>query len=469
MTRAYGNSGSGGTTGNLGGRLYIDYSYTQNPSTNHSTVSWTVGFDYGDPNYWHNLSDGWLNSWANPGTIDGGTWSWSASGYYFGTTMPANPGGDNTLASGSFTVAHDSSGNATVWFNGTTKADSAAYTSTFYFSVVLPQIVYAPGAPTGLSVTGHTDSDPTTATLSWTAPTVVGGGLTGKAVRVATDASFTNLVYTDNYAAWSTSEALTGLPKGTTLYAIVDAQGAGDHWGPWSAAYSFTTGKTVPGTVTGPTLGSVTDTGMVLSWTAPADNGGEGVTYKVDRATNNTFSAGLVSTTGISATSLNVSGLASGTTYYFRVKATNSVGDSASWSTTVSATTVVNGPSAPTSVSYASLSQTGFQVSWGAPVSNGGSAITGYDIQRSADGSFSSPVTASPSSSPYTYSTLTPGTVYFVRVRAKNATANGAWSAAIQVRTYSEVHVGNGSAFGNTYVWVGNGTSWVPARVHVQP
>lgn len=79
-----------------------------------------------------------------------------------------------------------------------------------------------------------------------------------------------------------------------------------------------------------------------LSWT---DNASNETGFEIDRALNGGFSSGLVTnayTTGANPSMpVAAGGLSAGTTYYFRVRATNASGDSAS-SNTASATTLAD-------------------------------------------------------------------------------------------------------------------------------
>jgi hypothetical protein len=86
---------------------------------------------------------------------------------------------------------------------------------------------------------------------------------------------------------------------------------------------------------------------------------------------------------GLTSTSDADSGLSDGVTYYYVVQAVNSVGPGPS-SNEVSATPLaatVLGP--PLNLAATTSPKRGVALSWSAPASNGGSAITGYRVYRS--------------------------------------------------------------------------------------
>jgi len=175
-----------------------------------------------------------------------------------------------------------------------------------------------------------------------------------------------------------------------------------------------------------PTIGTATVSGLTASvpFTGPADFGDAAIsTYT---ATSNPSSI-----TASSATSpISVSGLSANTSYTFTVTATNSYGTSNASSASNQITTATT-PGAPTSVTVSDPGTDGYAlVSWTAPASNGGSAITDYTVQYSSN-SGSSWTTFSDGTSTSTSATvtgLTLNTAYIFRVAAVNAVGTSSYS-----------------------------------------
>ncbi len=157
-------------------------------------------------------------------------------------------------------------------------------------------------------------------------------------------------------------------------------------------------GPTAPDAPTGLTA-TPASTQMGLSWTAPASNGGSALTdylveYKLasEPTTWTTFSDGTST-----STSTTVTGLTNALSYNFRVSAINAVGTSTPSSTATATPTAPTAPGAPTSLGGVSGNNL-VSLSWTAPVSNGGSAITDYLVEYKLN------------SEPTTWSTFTDGT-----------------------------------------------------------
>lgn len=192
-----------------------------------------------------------------------------------------------------------------------------------------------------------------------------------------------------------------------------------------------------------------------VSWTAPADDGGTPITsYTLQRATNAGFTTGVVTTTGLTGLNTTVTGLTNGTPYYFRVYAVNAVGTAAStgsaWRTAASpvtpaASTVPGIPTSPVASQQTPQSSTGLKLSWTAPASNGGSAITQYAIQYSTEPDMiTSPVMTGSTATTYNINGLLSGATYYMRVAAVNAIGTGAYSSTVNATTYSLATGSNG-------------------------
>ena len=165
-----------------------------------------------------------------------------------------------------------------------------------------------------------------------------------------------------------------------------------------------------------------------LTWAAPASDGGSPITdYIIEQAAAG-GSVWTVLTDGVSTTtSYLVTGLTNGTGYQFRVSAHNAVGDGPA-TTPVTATprTVPTAPRTLTA-SFTGCGSGQVRLSWLPPLSNGGSAITDYVIQRSTNGT-SDWVTIADginTSTTYRVSGLHNASRYYFRVLAVNVVGVG--------------------------------------------
>jgi len=189
------------------------------------------------------------------------------------------------------------------------------------------------------------------------------------------------------------------------------------------------TAANVPGAPTG--LSASAGNGSVsLSWTAPSNNGGAAITkYNVYRGTSSGGEGSTPIASVTSGTTYTDSGLSNGTTYYYQVTAVNSAGESGR-SSESSATPTATAPGAPTGLT-ASGGNGSVSLSWTAPSSNGGAAITKYNVYRgtSSGGEGSTPYAVVTSGTSYTDSGLSNGTTYYYQVSAVNSSGEGARSA----------------------------------------
>ena len=277
-----------------------------------------------------------------------------------------------------------------------------------------------PGAPTSLSATA---SGATTIDLSWTAPADNGGSaVTGYKIEVSPNgtSNWTNLVADTN----STTYAHTGLAAGTTRHYRVSAINTNGTGLP-SNVDDATTGTTVPGAPTSLTATASGSTTINLSWSTPDTTGGSAITgYKIEVSSDSASSwTDLVADTN--STTYAHTGLAAGTTRHYRVSAINNNGTGLP-SSTADATTGTTVPGAPASLTATASGTTTINLSWTAPDTTGGSAITGYKIEVSSDSASSwTDLVADTNSTTYAHTGLAAGTTRHYRVSAINSVGTG--------------------------------------------
>jgi outer membrane protein OmpA-like peptidoglycan-associated protein len=175
----------------------------------------------------------------------------------------------------------------------------------------------------------------------------------------------------------------------------------------------------------------------VVSWAAPvpfkAGDAGSSVTGYVVSATNTTTGAVVSQTLAANVLTYTFTGLPTGSTYTVSVAATNSLGTGpASQVTGSKASLAVPGAPKITSVTPTSSS---LAISWSAPTTTGGSAITGYLVSVTAGNVTVTCGTVAATATTCTIPGLSASTAYTVSVSAENA--NGPGTAATSTGTTS--------------------------------
>ena len=271
-------------------------------------------------------------SWTAP-TDDGGS---PITEYQYRFTTGTTAGGtwtDTNSTTPSFTI---SSLTADTQYTFQVRAITSVGNSQSNPSVTETTLATAatvPGAPTSLSATAQTGG--TSVELDWTAPTNTGGAaINDYDVRYQAGATaggtWTSLGQT------TTSYTQTGLDKGTQYtFQVRAVNSVGDSAA--SSSDTTTTLTTVPGAPTSLSI-STDATSADFSWTAPTDTGGAAISdYDVSSDDGATWNA-----TGSTSTTYTLTGLDSETEYDFRVRAVNSVGDSAASSAVTESTTAAS-------------------------------------------------------------------------------------------------------------------------------
>jgi hypothetical protein len=186
----------------------------------------------------------------------------------------------------------------------------------------------------------------------------------------------------------------------------------------------------VPGAPTG--VSAVAgDASATVSFSAPVSDGGSAITgYTVTAMDATTPANGGQSKSG-GGSPVTVTGLTNGDAYTFTVTATNGVGTGpgSAPSNSVTPSAPASVPGAPTGVS-ATAGNASATVSFSAPVSDGGSAITGYTVTAAdATTPANGGQTKAGSGSPVTVTGLTNGDAYTFTVTATNGVGTGPGSA----------------------------------------
>ncbi len=280
-----------------------------------------------------------------------------------------------------------------------------------------------PGAPTGVSGQPGDGS----VALTWTAPSSDGGSpITSYRITPYIGSTAQTPITTGSA---STTRTVTGLTNGTAYtfrVAATNAAGTGTD-STTSAAITPTAVQTAPGAPTG-VSGTAGDASVALSWTAPSSNGGSAITsYRITPYIGSTAQTPI--TTGSTSTSRTVTGLTNGTAYTFRVAATNAVGTGADSGASAAVTPrAPTAPGTPTGLAGTAGNQS-VALTWTAPSSDGGSAITGYRITPYIGNTAQTAINTGSTSTSRTVTGLANGTAYTFTVAATNAVGTGAATA----------------------------------------
>jgi hypothetical protein len=287
--------------------------------------------------------------------------------------------------------------------------------------------VGAPASPTNLLATAANSG----ASLTWSAPTNNGGSvLTDYAVEYSANAGQAWTVFADGTST-STSATVTGLTNGQAYVfrvAARNAVGTSDYATYMTPVYPIG----VPDQVASLTA-THGNAQVTLQWQAPSANHVGGITdYVIQRSTDSGATWSTLSDGTNTDTSYFVTQLTNGTAYQFRVSAVNSVG-AGPYSASTGNVTPRTLPGTPTGLT-ATPGNSQIALSWTAPASNGGAAITDYQIQVSVAGGAYSTVTKSASAATsYTATGLTNGTAYTYRVATVNSEGASAYVTSSSV------------------------------------
>ncbi len=254
-----------------------------------------------------------------------------------------------------------------------------------------------------------------------------------------------------------TSGALDYESQDSYAVTVIAADGAG-LWAGLDVTITVTDVAEAPGQPDAPEIINIKETSFRVTWTAPAAGSsaitGYGIQYKLTSEADSAYAdakptkRGTV--TGYNVVDRSGQSITAGTSYDVRVRARNAEGwgpwSDAATAVTASPAPPDTAPGRPAAPQISNIKQTSFRVTWTAPAA-GSSAITGYGIQykltSEADSAYAdAKPTKRGTVTGYNLvdrngQSITAGTSYDVRVRARNAEGWGAWSDPAIVVTAS--------------------------------
>jgi fibronectin type 3 domain-containing protein len=184
-----------------------------------------------------------------------------------------------------------------------------------------------------------------------------------------------------------------------------------------------TTPPTQPGTLT---ASAVSSSEIDLAWGASTDN--VGVTgYSIERCSGSGCS-NFAPVTTVTGTTYKDTALSSGTSYSYRVRATDAAGNFSPYTNTATQSTPAvdtQAPTQPGTLSASAVSASEVDLSWGASTDNVG--VTGYLIERCSSASctnFAQIAATTGTGTTYKDMSVNASTTYSYRVRATDAAGN---------------------------------------------
>jgi len=276
----------------------------------------------------------------------------------------------------------------------------------------------APVAPVAIVATLPTQ---TSFTANWNAVASV----TGYYIDVATDNLFVSILSSYNHLLVSTTSLnVIGLIPATTYYYRVKSTNSS---GTSTSSNTIST-LTIPITPIAVSATAPTQTSFTSKWNVVTG----AASYYVDVATDNLFASILPNHANqlVSGTSLDITGLIPGTSYYYRIRSANASGISPS-SNTISTLTI---PTTPTAAATSAATQTSFTANWNIVI-----GATGYYIDVATDNSFVSILTNYShllmSGTSHDITGLIPATIYYYRIKSTNSSGTSSSSNTISALT----------------------------------
>jgi hypothetical protein len=399
-------------------------------------------------------------------------WMSNYTANYFVNLVYATPNNDAEVSM-SDAITKSKERNAG-WIFVTDDNDSNVWNSmpSFWTDEVSQKCSIIPSEPLGLGATAG-DSQ---VTLNWTAPASSGGStITDYRIKYKLTSESETWTTLGDEVSIGTSGIVSGLENGSSYDFEVQALNL-IGWGLYSDVVNAT-----PAIVPSEPLGlgaTAGDSQVTLNWTTPASNGGSVITdYIIEKLENSSWTQ--FADGESTAPTVTVTGLTNGTNYSFRVSAVNVIGTgltsvsvsatpvaavtttptntttptdtttptvtdtvtptvTSTVTPTVTVTPTITVPDAPTDLTVVRTDGAA-NLSWAAPVSDGGATITEYQIEYRVALSGGWTLFGFSTTTNTTVTGLTNSVDYEFRVEATNSTGTGLASDVVTATAPNEI------------------------------
>ncbi len=308
-----------------------------------------------------------------------------------------------TLSANATTFSDTGLDSSNTYFYKVAAFNSAGENSTELLSATTqaPPLPPAPSKASGLTVE---NAATTSLSLKW-----IDAATNEDGYRLYRSEDGTNFTHAADLSSNATVFNDRGLSEGSTYWYKVGAWNEGGET--LSSSISVTTKVSAPASPVGLAVEGTSADSLTLNWADGSINENGFNVYRSVDGTNFTLAATLDS----GATTYTDGGLNEGTQYTYKVSAWNSGG--ATLSDTVSATTGINAPAAPSALNVAFTTTSSITLNWNDTASN----ETGYKIYRSTDGvNFTLAANLGVNADSYTDTGLSENTQLYYKISVSN-------------------------------------------------